>query len=777
MGDVIDGNSWPNDAGGETRPSIVQGNEDAEELQTYLHEKQQGFVDQLEMHVQLEAKTIPPGNSEQLVSPQEEGISLNVPSLADFNTSNSAKVAKEKKAEHVPQMKPTPRLSGSSSVALELPGPENYPPKVAPASKLWTTEKSSATKLRMEDFGLGANTPLTVGQMLQLAVRNYGQRDALAYKVEDHWEKITFKQFYNRCKSAAKSFLKLGLERFCGVCILGFNSPEWFIADVGAILAGGLAVGIYATNSADACKYVIDNCKANIVVVENNNQLQKIMEIRKRLSHLKAIVQYKDALETEHSGIFTWKQFLKLGHSISDAELAELINGQKSNHCCTLIYTSGTTGTPKGAMLSHDNITWTAHTAGATVGISPLTPERIVSFLPLSHIAAQMMDLWIPMTFGSTVYFAQPDALKSTLVETLKDVHPTAFMGVPRVWEKIEETLKQMAANSSPLKRKLAAWAKVKGLRASYNIMNGIDSTPWGYALANKLVFRKVRNALGLDHCTRCFTGAAPISKATLDFFLSLRITICELYGMSESSGPHTISYPESFRVTSCGKDMEGCKSKLSNSDRDGVGEICFWGRNVFMGYLNMDEQTISTIDEDGWLHSGDLGKFDSGRYLYITGRIKEMIITDGGENIAPIPIEDAVMTKLPLISNAMLIGDKRKFLSILLTLKCNMDNETGEPLDDLAPPTIDFCRKNGCSVTHLSDFVKRQDPMIEKAIQDAIDTVNKDATSNAQRIQKWIILDKDFTVSGGELGPTMKLRRPFVAEMYKEEIDSLYNE
>ncbi|XP_078266035.1 long-chain-fatty-acid--CoA ligase ACSBG2-like isoform X2 [Rhinoraja longicauda] len=468
---------------------------------------------------------------------------------------------------------------------------------------------------------------------------------------------------------------------------------------------------------------------------------------------------------------------MKLGHAITDTELAELINAQKSNHCCSLIYTSGTTGTPKGAMLSHDNLTWTAHTAGVSVGTSKDISERVVSFLPLSHIAAQMMDLWIPLTFGGTVYFAQPDALKTSLMETLKDVHPTVFLGVPRVWEKIEETIKEIAAASSPLKRKIGAWAKEKGLRASYNIMNGIDSTPWGYSLAKKLVFQKVRNALGLDQCVKCFTGAAPISKTTLEYFLSLRITICELYGMSESSGPHTTSNPESFRIASCGKGMDGCKTKLVNSDREGIGEICFWGRNIFMGYLNMEQQTKAAMDEDGWLHSGDLGKFDSDRFLYITGRIKEMIITAGGENIAPIPIENAVRSKLPLISNAMLIGDKRKFLSILLTLKCDIDSVTGEPLDSLAPSTIEFCHKYGCSVTQLNDFVNRQDPMIEKAIQDAIDIVNKDATSNAQRIQKWIILDKDFSVTGGELGPTMKLRRHFVTEMYKDAIDSLYNE
>ncbi|XP_051888967.1 long-chain-fatty-acid--CoA ligase ACSBG2-like [Pristis pectinata] len=769
MGEILDGNSWPNDAGGDTRPSVSQGSKDEEELQKYINETQQEFVDQLEVPMGLETISDCPENSEQ----QVEGTPLNIPSLADCNTSNSARVEQEEKAESLKDTKGKQRKL--ASIVMELIGTESYPARIAPATSLWTTEKSSAVKIRMEESGRGADSPLTVGQMFKLTVRNFGHHDALAFKLEDHWEKITYKQYYSLCRKAAKSFLKLGLQRFHGVGILGFNSPEWFIANVGAILAGGLSVGIYTTSSPEACMYVIQNSKANVVLVENDKQLQKILEVRHELPHLKAIVQYKNELEEQYPGLYTWKQFMELGSSISETELAEVINTQRANQCCTLIYTSGTTGTPKGAMLSHDNVTWTAYTAGKTVGVSSEIQERGVSFLPMSHIAAQMMDMWIPLRFGSTTYFAQPDALKNSLVETLKEVHPTAFLGVPRVWEKMEERLKEIGAKSSALKRKIVAWAKDKGLQASYNVMNGINSVPWGYTLANKLLFQKVHNALGLDQCTKCLTGAAPITKDTLEFFMSLHVPIYELYGMSESTGPHTISSAGSFRITSSGKEMDGCKTKIADPNEEGVGEICFWGRHVFMGYLNMEEQTKETVDEEGWMHTGDLGKFDEDGFLYITGRIKELIITAGGENIAPVPIEEAVKSRLPLISNAMLIGDKRKFLSMLLTLKCNVDNETGAPLDELAPATIDFCRKHGCAVTRMSEFVEKQDPMIEKAIQDAIDAVNKKATSNAQKIQKWIILARDFSGFGGELGPTLKVKRGVVARMYKEEIDAFY--
>ncbi|XP_043557361.1 long-chain-fatty-acid--CoA ligase ACSBG2-like [Chiloscyllium plagiosum] len=502
------------------------------------------------------------------------------------------------------------------------------------------------------------------------------------------------------------------------------------------------------------------------------------LKIAHQLPHLKAIVQYKYAVEEYQPNIFSWKKFLELGKSISDGELDEIIESQNANQCCTLIYTSGTTGVPKAVMLSHDNMTWTAKTAGQMVGLQHArkVQERVVSFLPVSHIAAQMMDLWIPMKFGAATYFAQPDALKGTLLNTLREVRPTAFLAVPRVWEKIQEKMKETGAESSALKRNIVKWAKGLGLQTSYNMMQGVTTRPCGYALANALVFKKVRVSLGLDQCTKCFTGAAPITKETLEFFLSLRITIFEIYGMSESTGPHTVSHQDFYRITSCGKEMEGCKTKLDKLNEEGSGEICFWGRHIFMGYLNMPEQTKEALDEAGWLHSGDLGRHDEDGFLYITGRIKELIITAGGENIAPVPIEDAIKAQLPIISNAMLIGDKRKFLSMLLTLKSYMDDQTGAPLDNLAPAAVAFCRRYGCSANTVSDVLSVKDPIIYKAIQNGIDAVNKDAISNAQKIQKWIILEKDFSIIGGELGPTMKLKRGVVLKMYKDIIESFYS-
>ncbi|XP_075467717.1 long-chain-fatty-acid--CoA ligase ACSBG2 isoform X2 [Ascaphus truei] len=645
--------------------------------------------------------------------------------------------------------------------------------------KLWTTRRNSAVQLRMEDSGTASLPPVTIHQLFQDTIQKYGDCVALASKQGDQWSKVTYKQYYEQCRIAAKGFLKLGLERYHGVGILGFNSAEWFIADVGAILAGGLAVGIYSTNSAEACHYVAENCEANILVVENHKQLQKILQVQDKLPHLKAIIQYKDELKEKRPNLYTWSEFMQLGKDVLDSQLDEIISSQKPNQCCTLIYTSGTTGQPKGVMLSHDNMTWTAASAGKTVRLREATDQQevVVSYLPLSHIAAQMIDIWLTMKYGGATYFAQPDALKGSLANTLREVRPTAFLGVPRVWEKMQEKMKAVGAKSTTIKRHVASWAKGVGLQTNLKRMNGASSHPMKYHVAKKLVFKKVRKALGLDRCTKCYTGAAPITKDTLEFFLSLNIPVYELYGMSESSGPHTISLPDAFRITSCGKVISGCRTKIYQPDSDGSGEILFWGRHIFMGYLNMKDKTQESLDEEGWLHSGDLGKHDDNGFLFITGRIKELIITAGGENIPPVPIEDAVKEQLPIISNAMVIGDKMKFLSMLLTLKCNVNADSGEPEDELTPEAIEFCHRFGSKATRVSDIVGSKDHAVYAAIQEGVNAVNERSTSNAQKVQKWLILERDFSIPGEELGPTMKLKRPVVSKMYKDQINSFYQD
>ncbi|KAM8750915.1 long-chain-fatty-acid--CoA ligase ACSBG1 [Acanthopagrus schlegelii] len=648
---------------------------------------------------------------------------------------------------------------------------------LAPALSLWTSDADGSVRLRIDEGC--PEEPVTVHQIFKASVEKYGNMHALASKKNNKWEKITFLDYYQFCRKAAKSFIKLGLERFHGVAILGFNSAEWFFSAVGAIMAGGIMTGIYATNSPEACQYVASDSKSNIIVVENQKQLDKILQIRDRLPYLKAIVQYSGEPQQKISNLYSWGEFMELGLDVSETEVDDIISSQRANQCCVLIYTSGTTGKPKGVMLSHDNITWTAKNASRAGDMQPADTkqESLVSYLPLSHIAAQIYDLWTGIQWGELVYFAQPDALKGSLVTTLREVCPTSHMGVPRVWEKMMEKIKEGISECGYLKKKLITWAMSVSLEANQKYMYKEDERPFLVSLADSLVLQKLRAELGLSCCRKFFSGAAPISSETVQFFLGLNICLYEAYGMSESTGPHFMSGPKAYKLPSCGKVVPGCRYKMADIDCEGTGEICFWGRNIFMGFLNMEDKTREALDEDGWLHSGDLGKIDEEGFLYITGRIKELIITAGGENIPPVPIEEAVKKELPIISSAMLIGDKRKFLSMLLTLKCCSDAETMEPTEELSPEAVEFCKQLGSQATKVSDIIGGKDKEVYQAIQDGINRVNSAATSNAQRIQKWTILSKDFSVSGGELGPTMKLRRPVVLEMYHKVIENLYQE
>ncbi|KAK6171646.1 hypothetical protein SNE40_018091 [Patella caerulea] len=240
-------------------------------------------------------------------------------------------------------------------------------------------------------------------------------------------------------------------------------------------------------------------------------------------------------------------------------------------------------------------------------------------------------------------------------------------------------------------------------------------------------------------------------------------------------TGPHTFTRIGCRRITSVGKEYPGSFTKLVNVDEEGNGEICMYGRHVFMGYLHEDEKTKEVIDEGGWLRTGDIGKKDKDGFLFVTGRIKELIITAGGENIAPLPVEDAVKAVLPVVSNCMIIGDKRKFLSMLITLKSDIDTDSQEPKDKLTDQVIEWCRSIGSTANNVSDIVGKNDEAVMKSIQQGIDKVNKAAVSRASVIQKWTILPKDFSIPGGELGPTLKLRRPIVVKMYQSIIDAFY--
>lgn len=649
---------------------------------------------------------------------------------------------------------------------------------------IWTADPSAQVALRVaNDKSLASLKPETTIDVFEKTLRQHGNKIALRQQRGDagKWREWTYSQYHAAVCSFASSLIHVGLEPHQCISIIGFNSPEWFIADIGAIFAGGIAAGIYTTNGPESCFYVADHSKARVIVVDSDEQLQKILQVRARLPHLRAVVLTMGEPTTSGGRlggtgaacpVFGWDAFLALGARGHAKELQQRMRAQKPNECSTLIYTSGTTGNPKAVMLSHDNLTWTSNVVVDYFGLR--VGEQCVSYLPLSHVAAQMTDIHMPLKTGSTVSFARPDALKGSLVDTLKAVRPTVIMGVPRVWEKIEEKMRAVGAANTGVKKSLGDWAKSIGLRGNREriLHGGNETVPWGWSLADKLVFSAVKANLGFDRCRLRVTGAAPISSSTMQYFMSLDMPLLELYGMSESTGPHTLNRALDCKLGSVGRSMPGVETKIHKPNEKGEGEICMRGRNVFMGYMHNAESTARDIDDDAWLHTGDLGVIDEHGFVRITGRIKELIITAGGENVPPVLIENELKAALPALSNVVVIGEKQKYLVCLMTLKSEPDAD-GQPTQQLGDATRQLVRAAGSSATTIAEA--QSCAKVRAHIQTGVTAANANATSRAQVVQKFAFLPQDFTVDTGELTPTMKLKRRVVDEKYQSVIEELY--
>ena len=374
----------------------------------------------------------------------------------------------------------------------------------------------------------------------------------------------------------------------------------------------------------------------------------------------------------------------------------------------------------------------------STVYIEEAT-ERLVSYLPLNHIAAQMFDIYLAISTAATVYISDPMALKGTLPQTLQQVNPTLFIGVPRVWEKISEKIS----------------GKLDGLSGAcyygYHLLNW-----WTPEMVSYLIMKR----LGLHKCKYRVTAAAPISQESREFFDRIGYPLCDIYGMSETTGVMSISLPETIRPGSVGKPLPGTEIKIKDGELKG--EIMIKGETVFDGYYQDPDKTATSF-KDGWLLTGDIGTIDADGYLHITGRVKDIIITRGGENITPTLIEDEVKRQLPLVSNVVVVGDGKKFLSALILLKMIPNsNRVAKQVTD---------RFN----LQTSDQLVGND-QIEKYIQEGIDAANNKAVSSAQRIKKWRLITDEFSVTGGELTPTMKLKRRSIYAKYEKLIDAIYS-
>ncbi len=582
------------------------------------------------------------------------------------------------------------------------------------------------------------------GRLFDQAERRPGNA-AYHEKTAGEYRPVSWREYADQVRRAGKSLIAFGFFPGGHVAILGFNRAEWVIMDLACMAVGGAPAGIYATSSPEEVQYIAHHAEVTVILVEDKVQLEKVVAVRAELPSLKYVVTMRGAPEVDDSMVLTWDEFMNRGETIDDSAFVARLEALEPEGLATLIYTSGTTGPPKGVMLTHHNLTWTAD---ASQGVIPLhVDDRSLSYLPLSHIAEQMFTLHIPISVGSNVFFAESI---EALAENIKDVRPTIFFGVPRVWEKIQAGVAAKVGEASGVKAKLAGWAqgvgrRVVAIRNSGGHPSGILGLQ--YKLASKLVHHKVQAGLGMEECRAAVTGAAPISTEVLEFFAGFDIPILEVYGQSEGTGPTTFNRPKNTKFGSVGPAYPGTEVRIT-----GDGEVIFRGGNVFAGYYK-DEGATADCLIDGWLYSGDLGSFDDDQFLTITGRKKDIIITAGGKNVAPKNLEAAIKDN-SLVSEAVVIGDRRKYLVALITLNPEISDS--------------FVAEHGITEPLYKSEVIRQQ------IQATIDEMNE-RFARVEQVKAFAILPRELTISDGELTGTLKVKRSVVNEHFAAEIDSMY--
>ena len=571
---------------------------------------------------------------------------------------------------------------------------------------------------------------------------------AYAEKVGGQWKQSSWADYTAQVKLAARALLSLGLaaERG-GVAIIGFNRPEWTILNMASMCVGGAPAGIYTTSSPDELAYVVDHCGAQLLLVEDLSQWAKVVAAREKMPQLKHVVLMRGVATPDDLMAMSWEGFLALSAGSTDEAVTASVERLREDDMATLIYTSGTTGPPKGVMLSHRNLAWTARVAQQMTGIH--AEGCALSYLPLSHIAEQMFSVHGPATIGYAVYFAESI---DKVADNLKEVRPFVFFGVPRIWEKMFATISQRLGEATGAKRAISLWARKVGAQASSLRNEGRSLPPLlalQYRLANRLVFTKLRAAIGLDRALVSVSGAAPIGREVLELLASLDLVVHEVYGQSEGCGPSTFNMPGATRIGTVGKAIPGAEVRIADD-----GEILVRGPNIFLGYYKEPAATAETLI-DGWLHSGDLGAFDASGFLSITGRKKEILITSGGKNITPKNLEEA-FKRHPLIGEAVVIGDRRKYLTVLLTL---------DP--EVAPR---WAADHGIS----GDLPKSE--AIHRELAAHMEVVNAEV-SRVEGIKKYTLLPRPFSIPDGELTPTLKVKRRVVNTNWAAEIEAMYAE
>lgn len=563
--------------------------------------------------------------------------------------------------------------------------------------------------------------------LFEWSCMNYNEHTAMCVRRNEKWQGISYQSYYYLVEYLAVGLQDQGLKKGDRVCFLGYNAPGWFITQMAVIKCGGVAVGIYPNAETESIVQIMNDCQPKFLVVEDNDQLEKLLPITplvKNIEYLEKVISYSEVIRPEllddlripyvHINLL-----IKEGHRIGlfDNVIAKL------NDVVILVYTSGTTGKSKGVMITNKNIIsifggLIRHLKVNSNSNGLMTKrERILSYLPLNHIVAQMTDIFLSLGLGTTVYFGDKEILKTTMIKNLREIRPTIFIGVPRVWEKIREGIEKEASDST-----------------MYYL---------GKMVMPSFVGGKILREIGLNKCKFAVTAAAPLSIETKKFFVNFGLPLHEIYGMSETTGPLSIANPQQMINGSVGEILASIKVKINGEDE---GELLIKGDSLFKGYLNYGR----AVNKNGWFFTGDLGKIDKNGILYITGRKKDLIITSGGENIAPVPIEETFKNQIPFVQDVIVIGDRRKFLSALITLKKEfVESEYYTNLTD-------------------KDF--------DKMINDAIEKVNSKAKSRVHQIKKVNIVPREFSYETGELTNTMKLKRKYIESKYIDLINEMYS-
>jgi len=589
----------------------------------------------------------------------------------------------------------------------------------------------------------------TLSQMFLNTLKVYPRPDFMLYKKDGRYVPISTADFGRQVRQFCLGLRELGLAKGEKIILLSENRPEWVMCDMANLCLGAITVPVYTTLVPEQIKYIINDSDARAVVVSNDEQWQKVEAVKSSLAQVRNFITLSDAAPP---GVLAFRDVMAMGEKLDSREPAlfeSLALAVKPEDQATLIYTSGTTGLPKGVILTHHNFVSNVETCIPFIGFK--TTDTVLSFLPLSHVFERMVT-FAYVAVGCSIGYAES---VETVGQNLLEVRPTVMVSVPRVFEKIYVRVMDTALAGSALKKRIFYWALKVGREYA---RRKLDKIPIGRGLerkrrlAHKLVFSKVVAKTG-GRIRFFVSGGAPLSKDIGEFFYAMGLVVIEGYGLTETSPVISANSFENLRFGTVGKPIPGVEVKIAPD-----GEILTRGPHVMRGYYKKEEETREAF-EGGWFHTGDIGRFDEDGFLVITDRKKDIIVTAGGKNIAPQPIENLLKTN-PYIASAVVLGDRRRFVSALVVP--NFEKLEG------------YARASKIEFAGRTDLVRH--PQIVNFIKSEIDRATPNL-AQYERIKRIALLDRDFEIGEGELTPSLKVKRNIVEQKYRDVIDALYEE